>query len=204
MTSANACANRLRRPALTAACLAALGQNPRGIRAANASGLAAVLLALCASLGCQPDVVPDGLSEAHAAAIRDSVSSALDAFRELGSGPDPSATARFYSESPAFRFYENGALRYESAADVRVALGGLGPGMRITTEYSDIDIEALAPGIAIVRSLFESTVRGDDGSAFTYGGAMTTVWVHEADEWRILSGHTSAPVPRGGAGNGAC
>ena len=70
-----------------------------------------------------------GWLEAHAAAIRDSVSSALDAFRELGSGPDPSATARFYSESPAFRFYENGALRYESAADVRVALGGLGPGM---------------------------------------------------------------------------
>jgi hypothetical protein len=59
---------------------------------------------------------PGGLSEAHAAAIRDSVSSALDAFRELGSGPDPTAAAGFYSESPAFRFYENGALRYESAA----------------------------------------------------------------------------------------
>ena len=74
--------------------------------------------------------------------------------------------------------------------------------MRITTEYSDIAIEALAPGIAIVRSLFESTVRGEGGLAFTYGGAMTTVWVHEADGWRMLSGHTSAPVGRGGAGDG--
>ena len=35
----------------------------------------------------------------------------------------------------------------------------LGPTMRITTEYSDIDIEALAPGLALVRSLFESTLR---------------------------------------------
>ena len=172
MTSATASVDRLRRPALTAACLA-----------------------LCASLGCQPDMDAGGLSEAHAAAIRDSVSTALDAFRELGSGPDPTAAARFYSESPAFRFYENGALRYESAADVRAALRGLGPAMRITTEYSGIDIVALAPGIALVRSLFESTVQGEGGSAFTYGGAMTTVWVHEADGWRILSGHTSAPVP---------
>ncbi|MDE2654041.1 MAG: nuclear transport factor 2 family protein [Gemmatimonadota bacterium] len=180
MTIATASPNRLHRPALTAACLA-----------------------LCASLGCQPDVDPGGLSEAHAAAIRDSVASALNAFRELGSGPDPAAAGSFYSESPSFRFYENGALRYESAADVRAALMALGPAMRITTEYSDVDIAALAPGIAIVRSLFESTVRGEGGPAFTYGGAMTTVWVHEADGWRILSGHTSAPVPRGGAREGA-
>ncbi|MCY3677499.1 MAG: nuclear transport factor 2 family protein [Gemmatimonadetes bacterium] len=156
--------------------------------------LAAACLALCAGLGCRAGADSVGLSEAHAAAIRDSVSSALDAFRELGSGPDPAAVAVFYSESPAFRFYENGALRYESAAEVRAALEGLGSGMRITTDYSDIDIEALAPGLALVRSLFESTLRGEGELAFSYGGAMTTVWVHEAAGWRILSGHTSAPV----------
>ena len=161
--------------------------------------LMAACLALCASPGCQTDADPGGLSEAHAAAIRDSLSSALDAFRELGSGPDPTAAAGFYSESPAFRFYENGALRYESAAEVRAALEAVGAGMRITTEYTNTDIEALAPGLALVRSLFESTLRGVGGLAVTYGGAMTTVWVHEADGWRILSGHTSAPVPRGGA-----
>ena len=136
-------------------------------------------------------------------AIRDSVSSALEAFRELGSGSDPTVVGGFYSESPAFRFYENGTLRYASAAELRAALEGLGPGTRITTEYSDVDIEALAPGLALVRSLFESTLHGEGGFAFNYGGAMTTVWVHESDGWRILSGHTSAPVPRGGAGDGA-
>ena len=65
---------------------------------------------------------PGGLSEGHGAAIRDSVSSALDAFRALGSGPDPTAVGGFYSESPAFRFY--GAPRYESAPDLRAALRG--------------------------------------------------------------------------------
>ena len=43
--------------------------------------------------------------------MRDRVSSALEAFRELGSDPDPTAAAGFYSESPTFRIYENGALR---------------------------------------------------------------------------------------------
>ena len=165
--------------------------------------LTAACLALFATSGCRPDGQPATLSEAHAGAIRDSVSSALDAFRELGSGADPAAAAGFYSGSPAFRFYESGALRYESAADVRTALEGLGPGLRVTTEYSDTDIEPLAPGVALVRSLFESTVAGEGGFAFTYGGAMTTVWVHEADGWRIVSGHTSAPVPRAGADDGA-
>ena len=158
MTIATASVDLLRRPALMAACLAR-----------------------CASLDCQADMDPGGLSEAHAAAIRDSVSSALHAFREFGPGPDPAAVGGFFSESPTFRYYENGALRYESAAELRAALGGLGPAMRITTEHSDTDIEALAPDLAFLRSLFESTLQGEGGFAFTYGGAMTTVWVHEAD-----------------------
>ena len=81
----------------------------------------AACLALCPSLGCQPDADPAGLSEAHAAAIRDSVSIALDAFRERGSGPDPTAVGGSCSDSPAFRFYESGAMRYESAAGAPAA-----------------------------------------------------------------------------------
>ena len=159
-------------------------------------GKAGACLALWAGFGCRADAAP--LPEAHAAAIRDSVATAMDTFREIGSGPDPTAVVDFYSESPGFRFYENGELRYRSAADVRAALEGLPPGMRITTEYSDTEIEALAPGLAQVRSLFESTIEGEDGFEFGYGGAVTMLWVHEAGPWRILSGHTSAPVPRGG------
>lgn len=108
------------------------------------------------------------------------------------------AAGDFYSDSPAFRFYENGELRYESADDVRAALADLGLGAQLTTEYSDTDIEPLAPGLAQVRSRFESTLRGEDGSEISYGGAVTMLWVHERGGWRILSGHSSAPVPRGG------
>ena len=155
-------------------------------------------LAVCTSFGCRPDADPASLSEARATAIRDSVTIAFDAFRELASGPDPTAVAGLYSDSPAFRFYESGELRYESAADVRAAIEGLGPGTRITTEYSDTDVEALAPGLALVRSLFETTLRGEGGFEFSYSGALTMLWAHEPGGWRILSGHSSSPVPRGG------
>ena len=75
----------------------------------------------------------------------------------------------------------------------------LGLAMQITTEYSGTNIEAMAPGFALVRSLYESTLRGEGGFTFPYGGALMTVWVHEADVWRILSGHASSRVPREGA-----
>ena len=105
----------------------------------------AAYLALCASLGCQTDDEPSGPSKAHAAAIRDNMSSALDAFRTLGSGRDPMAVGGFCSESPAFPCYENGALRYESAADLRAALKGLGPARQATPSAPSAAPTALKP-----------------------------------------------------------
>ena len=164
---------------------------PRPLSGAYLAGLAIGL-----GFGCQSTRPP--LTEAHAEAIRDSVAAAMEEFRNLGEAADREAVGNFYSESPAFRFYENGELRYESAGDVRAALADLGPGMRITTEYSETDIEPLAPGLAQVRSRFESTLSGEGGFELSYGGAVTMLWVHETGGWRILSGHSSAPVPRGG------
>ena len=153
-------------------------------------------LAVLAGPGCGSEPAP--LTEPHAAAMRDSLSATLEEFRAMGIASAWEAAGDFYSESPAFRFYENGELAYESAADVRAALADLGPGTQIATEYSDTDIEPLAPGLAQIRSRFKSTLRTEDGSEFGYGGAVTMLWVHETGGWRILTGHSSAPVPRGG------
>ncbi|MDE2720358.1 nuclear transport factor 2 family protein [Candidatus Palauibacter polyketidifaciens] len=153
-------------------------------------------LTIGVGLGCGADAAP--LPEAHAAAIRDSVAAAMQEFRDLGTAADWEAAGDFYSESPNFRFYENGVLQYRSAADVRAALGAFPPGMRIETEYRDTDVVALAPGLAQVRARFESTITGADGSSFGFDGAVTMIWAHETGGWRILSGHSSAPVPRGG------
>ena len=169
---------------------------PRSRRRRPPSGVCLAGLAIWLGFGCQSTRPP--LTEAHAEAIRDSVSAAMEEFRNLGAAADWEAAGNFYSDSPSFRFYENGELRYGSSDDVRAALADLGPGMRIATEYSDTDIEPLAPGLAQVRSGFESTLSGEGGFGFSYGGAVTMLWVHETGGWRILSGHSSAPVPRGG------
>ena len=153
-------------------------------------------LAIWLGFGCQSAPAP--MAEAHAAAIRDSVAAAMEEFRDLGTAADWEAVGDFYSESPNFRFYENGALQYRSAADVRAALGAFPSGTRIRTEYRNTDVVALAPGLAHVRARFESTFTGADGSAFGFGGAVTLIWAHETGGWRILTGHSSAPVPRGG------
>ena len=164
---------------------------PRPPSRAYLAGLATLF-----GFGCQS--TPATLTEAHAEAMRDSVVATLEEFRAMGIASAWEAAGDFYSDSPSFRFYENGELRYESADDVRAALADLGPGMRVTTEYSETDVEPLAPGLAQVRSGFESTLSGEGGFEFSYGGAVTMLWVHETGGWRILSGHSSAPVPRGG------
>lgn len=152
--------------------------------------------AVWAGSGCGSDAAR--LTEARAAAIRDSVAAAMEVFESLGAAADWEAVGDFYADSPAFRFYENGELRYRTADDVRAALLDLPPGMRVSTEYSDTNIAVLGPGLAHVRARFESTFSSPDGSGFSFGGAVTMLWVHETGGWRILSGHSSAPVPRGG------
>ena len=169
---------------------------PRSHRPHPPSGACLAGLAIWLGFGCQS--TRPSLTEAHAEAIRDSVAATLEEFRAIGIDSAWEDAGNFYSDSPSFRFYENGELRYESADDVRAALADLGPGMRVTTEYSDTDIEPLAPGLAQVRSRFESTLSGEGGFEFSYGGAVTMLWIHEKGGWRILSGHSSAPVPRGG------
>lgn len=146
---------------------------------------------------CQPTDAQLPLDEARAAAIRDSVTAALAEFRTLSNAAEWDRVLPFYSASPDFRFFENGELQYRSAEDVRSALASLPPGMRIETTYSEVEVLPVRPGLATVSATFESTATVS-GGGFSYGGMVTMLWGHESGGWRILSGHSSAPVPRGG------
>ncbi len=102
-----------------------------------------------------------------------------------------------YSDAPGFRFLESGAVQYQSARALRAALAQLPPGVSLATTYRDIEIDPVRPGVAVWSALFESTFRDSTGPQFSYGGAVSVLWVHEPAGWRIRSGHSSAPVPRG-------
>ena len=155
-----------------------------------------LVIALLVNNGCQDS--SGRLTDSHAAAIQDSVASALMQLRQYSAAAQWDSVGTLYSHSPGFRFFESGRLEYESAAEVRSALASLSGGMSINTDYRDTEIHAIAPGLAVASTLFETTFSDSDGGGFTFGGALTMLWVHEPGGWRILNGHSSAPVPRGG------
>ncbi|HEX9892322.1 MAG TPA: nuclear transport factor 2 family protein [Gemmatimonadales bacterium] len=156
------------------------------------AGVASLVL----SLACAP--APTALSEAHAAAIRDSVTQAQTRFRELSARAHWDSLGAFYSTAPGFRFAESGAVQYRSATEVRRALSRMPAGTRIETSYRDSEIDAVAPGVAVLTTLFETSFVDTTGARFSFGGAVTLLWVHESAGWRIRAGHSSAPVPRPG------
>lgn len=147
-------------------------------------------LLACSMLGCAPQ---DRLTPAHADAIRDSVASLLADVQRHSETSQWDSLAALYSAGASFRFFEDGVLRYPSAASVRAALDGVPAGTRIRTTYRDMHIEPLAPGLASVGALFSTTFADDSGEGFGFAGAITLVARHEGDGWRIASGHSSTP-----------
>jgi ketosteroid isomerase-like protein len=148
------------------------------------------------TLGCSPGAPSFG--EAERAAIRDSVAAALAAFQRHSSAGQWDSLAALYSTDAGFRFLESGESRYRTASAIREALNTVPPGTQINTTYRDTEIDPLAPGLASVTTLFETAFADSSGKAmFSFGGALSMVWAHEAGGWRIRSGHSSAPVPRG-------
>ena len=149
---------------------------------------------LLLSAGCaQPS--PE-MSAPHAAAIRDSVTATLDAFRRYSTARQWDSLTAIYDTEPGFRWLENGEVRYRSGAEIRQALGGVPATTQIVTSYQDTEILAVAPGIASVNTRFQTQFLDSTTASFSFGGAITMTLVHRSDGWRIIAGHTSAPVPR--------
>lgn len=153
-------------------------------------------LLVLAFMACGPTGEPaDPFPPEHRSALADSIAAQLDRFSTLTSEGTREELTALYSDHPDFRFYESGRLQYASADGVGEALAGLPPGGRLVTAFREVDIQPMAPGVAVSHALYETEARGF-GEPFSYGGAMTLVWIHEADGWRIRSGHTSSPAPR--------
>lgn len=152
------------------------------------------LLILVPVTACQR---PTELSQAHADAIRDSVRAASARFLRFSAEAQWDSLAEMYSQAPGFRFLENGRVQYPSVNAIRAALESIPPGVSLATTYRDVEIDPLSPGVALMSALFETTFRDSAGPQASFGGALTVLWVHEPDGWRVRGGHASAPVARG-------
>jgi hypothetical protein len=161
----------------------------------RASRLAVLPIVLGTTLACRQPTAP--FTDAHQSAIRDSVTAALDAFKRYSASGKWDSLAALYSSAPDFRFAESGTIQYESAASIKGALSTVPAGTRIETNYEQLRIAPLAPGVAVASGLFITRFEDSTNSGFTFSGAISMVWVHEAEGWRIRHGHSSAPVRRG-------
>lgn len=81
-------------------------------------------------------------------------------------------------------------------------MGGaaLPPGARVENNYQGTEITPLAPGVAMVTTLFQTRLIDPQGGGFARGGALTMTLIERSDGWKILNGHSSSAVRRDGSG----
>ena len=132
---------------------------------------------------------PVGLTSSHALAIQDSVRSALADYGRYAAAAQWDSVLRLYSTDSGFRWIEGG--RRGGIGAVRQAFSALPPGLRAATYYDSTEIVALAPGVAVLTTYFQTTFIGSP-APLQFAGAISMVWSHEPAGWRIRSGHSSS------------
>ncbi|HXO39848.1 MAG TPA: nuclear transport factor 2 family protein [Thermoanaerobaculia bacterium] len=137
------------------------------------------------------------LPEDQAAAIRRGVQATLDAYREHAAAGRWEELMRLYADEPRFRWVASGIVEARSVDQIRKYFAALPPGTRVENTYQDTEITPLAPGVAMVTTLFQTRlVDPQGGGGFAFGGALTMTLIERPDGWKILNGHSSSPVRR--------
>jgi len=144
-----------------------------------------VLVAICGLAGCGG--ARGALAASHAAAMRDSVLRALGTYQRLAASAKWDSVAALYATSPGANWIEDG-MRTDGET-VRKTLRSLGA-MRVATTYSGVEVSPLAPGLASLTTYFETRFVG---TPVHFTGAISMLWSHEPEGWRIRSGHSSGP-----------
>ncbi|MGH7583533.1 MAG: nuclear transport factor 2 family protein [Gemmatimonadales bacterium] len=136
------------------------------------------------------------LSPPRRAAIADSVRTMLAAWRDAFNARDFARASSFYSDSSDFRWFENGDLKFHSAAQLRDTMLAEAATFRsLNMSLGDADVTPLAPGVAAVTATFTEMVADTAGQTMGFAGAVTATVIDEATGWRFLTGHTSMLLP---------
>jgi ketosteroid isomerase-like protein len=155
----------------------------------NAAAAIAMMAAACAT----PAPV---FTTAHRAAIVDSVQVMLTAWRDAFNARDFSQAAAFYSNDSAFRWFENGELKFRTARELGDTMKAEGPRFQsLAMSLIEPEITPTAPGVAEVTSNFTQKVTDSAGQTFGLAGAMSMTVVHGDSGWKFLVGHLSVVAP---------
>ncbi|HEY4100503.1 MAG TPA: nuclear transport factor 2 family protein [Gemmatimonadales bacterium] len=151
---------------------------------------AALVVALALG-GCHASQFTAG----HRAAERDSVAQMLDAWRGALAARDFGRAATFYSSDSAFRWFQDGELKYRSARELADTMLAMAPVVRdFGMSLIEPEITPVAPGVAIVTTNFAEKITDTTGETIGLAGALSMTAVHGDSGWRFLIGHTSSVI----------
>lgn len=150
---------------------------------------ALVVLGFALTSGCEPST--PSANTVHAAAICDSVRTELTNLLSLQAAARWDSVAQLYSRDTSFRWIDSGK-EYRLGA----MLQGLAAlrGVRAATRYDSTQIVALAPGLASITSQYRTEYLGASPEV-RFEGAISMLWAHEPNGWRIRGGHSSSANP---------
>lgn len=149
-------------------------------------------LALLTSAACTP--AAPSLTATHAAAMQDSVRAALTDYGRYAANAQWDSLVGLYSTDTSFRWIEDGSRSHLAA--VRRALTSMPPGMRVETTYDSTEVVPLAPGVAWLTTYYQTQFVGSTPPVH-FGGAISMMWAHEPNGWRIRGGQSGSPRPAG-------
>ena len=122
------------------------------------TGSRLLAFALCVMLfACPPPSRDDGAAAPEPQRpdeVAAEVVAAFTAFAEAIDAKDWATAGTFYAESPSFRWWEDGQLRYPNAGTARAALEGLAAYGPLTVRYGAPDVIALGPDAATLSVTF--------------------------------------------------
>jgi hypothetical protein len=111
------------------------------------------------------------LAASHAAAIVDSVQSFMAGFQRHYAAARWDSVAALYSGDARFRWVESGVVVARSAREIGQYLDQMPPGMKLATTYSEMEIFALAPGMAQIVTSFKSVMGDPAAGGASWGGS---------------------------------
>jgi uncharacterized protein (TIGR02246 family) len=100
--------------------------------------------------------------------------------------------AELYADDPRFVWVEDGRVAYRARDEILEAFRGLESQFaEVKTEFNDLSVDSLAPGLCHVTARIEQSFSRAGGETFSFSAMMTATLIRSRGGWRFLKGHTS-------------
>lgn len=137
---------------------------------------------------------PSGLSPQDKTVVISETTAFLDNWIETADKGEFEQLKPMYADQAGFRWIENGRVAYASAADAAAGLDMAATGgYTADMDISNREISPLAKDAAAVSADYKLTFQFGPDTRIETAGVFTAVLVKDADEWKFLQGHLSAP-----------